>query len=161
MKTFYALGFLLFFLSCNSTPKDDPMNLRLESPLSGDEVIDEFMSLVNDYRQQKGLRGLLLDSSINEIALEHSENMAQAEVSFGHAGFSLRCSQARQALGGGNLCLENVARGQRTAQEVFNAWINSTGHRENIESARATHMGLGYSRDNKNVYYWTQLFLER
>jgi len=158
MKTFFLIGLLVLLLSCNSS--EDPAS-RVSSPISQDEIIHELLLLVNHHRQERGLREVLLDFSINEIALEHSQNMATAKTPFGHTGFSTRCSLAREALGGGNLCLENVARGQQNAQQVFNSWINSNGHRQNIESDRVTHMGLGYDQDRKGVMYWTQLFLER
>lgn len=159
MKSFLILSFLIFFISCNGS--DSNQNSSIISPISGDEISDEFLSLVNNYRQDRGLRSLRLELAINEIALHHSQSMASAKVGFGHSGFSLRCVKAQEALGGGNLCLENVARGQRTAKEVFKAWVNSSAHRENIESSRATHMGLGYAQDNNGTYYWTQFFLER
>lgn len=157
MKIIFLSLFLL--LSCN-TAEDNALNPTL-SPIYDDEVIHDLLQLVNHHRQDKGLRTLILDASMNDIALGHSLDMAASKVGFGHSGFSARCSDAREALGGGNLCLENVARGQKTAQQVFTAWINSSGHRENIENARATHMGIGYTKDKNNVFYWTQLFLER
>lgn len=160
MKTILSLFFLFFFLSCNSSgPANNPEE-RI-SPITLDMMTEEFIEHVNTYRKDKGLSELIFDFSLSEIALTHSQAMASSQVDFGHAGFPTRCLLARQALGGGNLCLENVARGQRDSREVFNAWINSRGHRENIESVRATHMGLGYIKDKNNVYYWTQLFLER
>ncbi|MFA5583353.1 MAG: CAP domain-containing protein [Bacteriovoracaceae bacterium] len=158
MKTFFLFGLLLLLVSCQSS--EDPAS-RVSSPLTQDEMIDELLFLVNQHRQDRGLQAVLLDFSINEIAQEHSQNMATAKTPFGHSGFSTRCSLAREALGGGNLCLENVARGQKDAHQVFNSWINSAGHRQNIESSRVTHMGLGYGLDRNGVKYWTQLFLER
>lgn len=153
---------LFLLLSCNTAEDPSsttgPPNL---SPIYGDEVTEELLQLVNNHRQNKGLRALVLDPYMNDIALGHSLDMASSKVGFGHSGFSTRCEEARHALGGGNLCLENVARGQKTAGQVFNSWINSTGHRENIESARASHMGLGYTKDKSGSFYWTQLFLER
>lgn len=159
MKIVFLSLFLL--LSCNTSEDKTTSTSPHLSPIYGDEVTEEFFQLVNNHRQDKGLRALILDPFMNDIALGHSEDMAASKVGFGHSGFSSRCAEARLALGGGNLCLENVAKGQKTAQQVFNAWMNSSGHRENIENARATHMGLGYTKDKNGTFYWTQLFLER
>ena len=87
--------------------------------------------------------------------------MANKEVSFGHTGFSGRCSEAREAMDGGNLCAENVAMGQKTALAVFTAWMNSSSHRANIENARVTHSGLGFAKSSAGTIYWTHLFLEK
>ncbi|BDG35019.1 CAP domain-containing protein [Saccharococcus caldoxylosilyticus] len=41
---------------------------------------------------------------------------------------------------------ENIAAGQRTPQEVVNAWMNSPGHRANILNKNFTHIGVGYAK---------------
>lgn len=51
---------------------------------------------------------------------------------------------------------ENIAKGQRSAQEVVNAWMNSSGHRANILNKNYTHIGVGYVKDGN---YWTQMFI--
>lgn len=121
---------------------------------------EQFFDLVNYHRREKGLRELLSDSDLDKIALQHSVNMASGVVPVGHTGMSDRCEQGRDVLGGGNWCGENVAQGQKTPQEAFNWWMNSTVHRENIELPRYTHMGFGYAKDANGRYYWTQLFWE-
>lgn len=159
MKSFITIATLIFLISCNSSDLSNTQNNH--SPLEGDQIVEEVYLLINQHRQAKGLREIILDHSINEITLTHATDMSIQKLAFGHSGFNARCIQAREALGGGNLCLENVAKGQKTAQEVFRAWINSSGHRENIESPRVTHMGLGYAKDKNGIYYWSQFFLEK
>ena len=51
---------------------------------------------------------------------------------------------------------ENIAYGQRTPQEVVNAWMNSSGHRANILNSSYTQIGVGYVA---NGNYWTQMFI--
>lgn len=51
---------------------------------------------------------------------------------------------------------ENIAMGQRTPEEVVNAWMNSSGHRQNILNPNFTHIGVGYV---ENGNYWTQMFI--
>ena len=53
---------------------------------------------------------------------------------------------------------ENIAKGQRTPQEVVQAWMNSEGHRRNILSSNYTHIGVGF---DPNGYHWTQMFIEK
>lgn len=121
----------------------------------------EFISLVNAHRLSIGVKTLTYSKALADIATLHSTNMANKTVDFGHTGFSGRCSDARSALGGGNLCAENVAMGQSDAQRVFSAWMGSSGHRANIENARHTHTGLGMKRSAGGTVYWTQMLLEK
>ena len=121
---------------------------------------DEILELVNDHRHEMKLAPLEISEGMNHIAKLHSQNMAKGSVEFGHLGFPVRCSKARIVLKGGNLCAENVAMGQKNAQRVFLAWMNSPGHRANIEKARVTHMGFGFAQNRAGKYFWTQLFLE-
>ncbi len=52
---------------------------------------------------------------------------------------------------------ENIAQGQRTPQQVVQAWMDSPGHRQNIMNASYTHIGVGFVQ---NGYYWTQQFIQ-
>lgn len=169
MKTILFI-FLFLVSACggsgggsNSTP--DRMQTPIgsdtdSSPTPSSTWTEEFVKLVNAHRTKIGLRALIHRDEMAQIAEGHSQDMADKTVSFGHTGFSERCSEARSALGGGNWCAENVAMGQKTPEAAFNSWMNSSGHRANIESSRATHMGFGYAKNSSGTYYWTQLFLE-
>lgn len=121
----------------------------------------EFMKLINDHRVSIGMKALIHTEELGDIATTHSENMAMGITPFGHDGFSERCSEARSVLGGGNLCGENVAMGQKTVAAAFTAWMNSPGHRSNIEQPRVTHTGFGYMQNSNGAYYWTQIFVEK
>jgi uncharacterized protein YkwD len=158
--------FLLLMLSVISSCGGDSSGSGLTTLTPGstaEEVAwtNEFMGLINSHRAAVGLDSLSENDDMNDIARDHSRKMAEGDVGFGHTGFSGRCSAARNALGGGNWCGENVARGQVSPQAVFNSWLNSSAHRENMENPRATHMGLGFVRNTSGGLYWTQLFLER
>ena len=52
---------------------------------------------------------------------------------------------------------ENIAQGQRTPEEVVQAWMNSAGHRANILNNGFTHIGVGYVRKRQlldtTIYY--------
>lgn len=53
---------------------------------------------------------------------------------------------------------ENIAWGQKSPEEVVNAWMNSAGHRANILSKSFTKLGVGYQQNARGVNYFTQLF---
>lgn len=48
---------------------------------------------------------------------------------------------------------ENIASGQRTPEKVFDAWMNSRGHRRNILNSNYTHCGFGRSGN-----YWCAVY---
>lgn len=56
---------------------------------------------------------------------------------------------------------ENIAAGQRTPQEVVNAWMNSPGHRRNILSSHYTYIGVGYTDGGSYGSYWVQEFIRK
>jgi uncharacterized YkwD family protein/spore coat assembly protein SafA len=54
---------------------------------------------------------------------------------------------------------ENIASGQKTAAEVMNTWMNSSGHRANILSSTYNQIGVGVARDSNGNIFWTQMFI--
>ena len=55
---------------------------------------------------------------------------------------------------------ENIAYGQRTPQDVMNAWMNSDGHRSNILSRVYNQIGVGVAKAANGTFYWTQMFMK-
>ena len=162
----FLLVILLSISACDYS--SNGVNSQAIQPLREDNVSPgtvqtftvEFMDLINQHRIDIGLHPLLIEEGIGNLASQHSLNMATGAVAFGHLGFSSRCLEAKLLLGGGNLCAENVAMGQRSPSAVFTAWMNSSGQRANIEQSRGTHTGFGYAQSTSGVYYWTQIFME-
>jgi uncharacterized protein YkwD len=52
---------------------------------------------------------------------------------------------------------ENVASGQMSAREVVDGWLNSPGHRRNIEG-NFKLTGIGLARGSRGMIYFTQIF---
>lgn len=155
----YILSVLLFFAAC--ADKDGTSLTDITSPaMESEPTTDEFVTLINNHRIDIGLDTLNFAAKLNSIAQSHSNNMAKGSVIFGHTGFSSRCAEARSAMGGGNLCAENVAMGQKNAEAAYSAWMNSSGHKANIEQLRMTHSGFGYAKSSSGTLYWTEIFLE-
>jgi uncharacterized protein YkwD len=53
---------------------------------------------------------------------------------------------------------ENIAYGYQTPQAVMDAWLNSPGHRANIESPSYAAIGIGAVRASNGLWFWTQDF---
>ena len=164
-RIFFLVILLMINVACNQGDADKAgvSEASVDTPLMSAEekMTEEFMNLVNNHRISLGKQPLDHLPELGAIARTHSEDMATNTVAFGHTGFSQRCSEARLVIGGGNLCAENVALGQKTVKAAFNSWINSSGHRANLEQTRVTHTGFGFKQSSSGTYYWTQIFLEK
>jgi uncharacterized protein YkwD len=115
---------------------------------------------VNQYRATRGLPPLTLDARISNQARIHSQDMASYAVPFGHQGFEQRV-QAISKVISYNAAAENVAYNQGYADPATQAvqgWLQSTGHRQNIESQYGL-TGIGVVNNAKGEYYFTQIFI--
>jgi uncharacterized protein YkwD len=123
------------------------------------ELEDQVTALINRERERAGCTRVHTDERLRTAARRHSADMAQHGY-FSHTGrngssFVDRIAAAgyprREAAG------ENIAYGYPTAESVADAWMASTGHRNNILNcdARATGVGLAY---RGRTTYWTQEF---
>lgn len=52
---------------------------------------------------------------------------------------------------------ENIALGQRNAEEVMKSWMNSSGHKSNIQNLNFKDVGFGVTHAN-NTWWWTVNF---
>lgn len=117
----------------------------------------EVIRLVNEIRVQNGLRELTYNWELCRVARYKSQDMRDGGY-FSHTSptygspFEMMKAFGLSYRSAG----ENIARGQRTPQEVVNAWMNSPGHRANILNASFTEIGVGYVADGR---YWTQMFI--
>ena len=55
---------------------------------------------------------------------------------------------------------ENIAAGQTTPAEVVRGWMDSPGHRANIENNNFGHLGVGLAMDSNGRLYWAQFFTD-
>ena len=117
----------------------------------------EILRLVNQHRRALRLPPLQPNSYISSVALGHSRDMLSGKSPFGHDGFRDRIDLIRKKIGPMHVAAENVASGPMSAREVVEGWLNSPGHRRNIEGDfRLTGIGLAFGR-NGNIFF-TQIF---
>jgi uncharacterized YkwD family protein/spore coat assembly protein SafA len=120
-------------------------------------VEQQVLSLVNKERAKVGLKPLQMDWELQRVARVKSQDMyskkyfSHQSPTYGSPFDMMKQFGIRYRTAG-----ENIAQGQRTPQEVMNAWMNSSGHRANILKADYTHIGVGYEA---NGNYWTQMFI--
>lgn len=121
----------------------------------------QVVSLVNQHRASLGLGQLAVDSALTRSAVWKSMNMAGLGY-FDHTDDPIGRSVGQRLsdcgwpsnLGWG----ENIAYGYPTPDQVMTGWLNSAGHKANIENPSFTSIGVGVAADAQGGYYWTQDF---
>ncbi len=125
-------------------------------------IEQQVIDLTNQERQKNGLKPLAVDWEVSRVARYKSVDMRDRNY-FAHQSptygspFDMLSAFGIQYRSAG----ENIAAGQRTAQEVVNAWMNSQGHRQNILNPGYTHIGVGFAQGGSYGYYWTQMFISK
>lgn len=119
----------------------------------------QVLTLTNAERAKQGLSALQADAKLMAAAREKSVDM-QKNNYFSHTSPTFGSPFDRmKALGiSYKAAGENIAKGQRTPEQVVQAWMDSPGHRANILNANFTHLGVGFV---ENGYYWTQQFIQK
>lgn len=87
--------------------------------------------------------------------------MASGQASFGHEGFSERFSALQKTITIRGIA-ENVAMNDypNPAPTAVTGWINSPGHKTNLENTSYTQSGLGVAKSSEGNYYFTQIFIK-
>lgn len=120
----------------------------------GENVGDvyEAIRLINQERVKAGLNEVEIDDTLMEMANVRAKEMSEV---FSHTRpDGTDCWTIFEEFGkrppfyGG----ENGGAGKRTAKAQVESWMNSDGHRENILTANATVIGVGYYDS-----YWAML----
>lgn len=113
----------------------------------------EVLRLVNQHRMSIGAQPLSAFDGIQQVA-----NLRAAECVelFSHDrpdGRSWSSAYAEYGFGYSSAA-ENIAMGYGSAASVMNGWLNSDGHRHNIENTGLTHLGIGQAGST-----WSQNFV--
>jgi uncharacterized protein YkwD len=106
----------------------------------------EIFDLLSAVRANNGRTTLTLSAEISRGARAWSCEMARSG-NFRHA--DLRSAGVNG---------ENIAWGQRSADEVHQGWMDSPGHRDNRMSDRWTEYGVGVCRNDDGRLYFTERF---
>ncbi len=136
-------------------PAAEQQTPQTTSALSAYE--QKVVELTNQERAKNGLAPLQIDTELSKVAREKSLDMANKGY-FSHTSptYGSPFDMMKQFGISYRAAGENIAMGQRSPEEVVQAWMNSEGHRKNILSANFTHIGVGHSQQGN---YWTQMFI--
>jgi uncharacterized protein YkwD len=122
----------------------------------------EFLTLINAYRAENGLKPLTLSPTLSAAANAHSEDMA-AKNYFDHTGldgstFDQRITAAGHTVS--NATGENIFAGDERASGALTSWKNSPPHNASMLSPTFTAIGIGRAFDANSDFkwYWTTTF---
>lgn len=134
------------------------------APVTTDKDLEAaVVRLVNAHRTDRHQRALVADTLLARVARDHSRDMAERRVSFGHGGFDDRVKEAERRYDfseiAENVALNNYTR-SRTVTIAVEGWLKSPHHLANIEG-NFDRTGVGIVRSGDGTYYYTQLFIAR
>lgn len=157
----------------NDTNKDDKNDNVAEKPNNDTTPDDkenttgsfvsfqkEVVRLVNVERSKRGLNELSFNTQLSNVATLKSQDMINKNY-FNHTSptYGSPFDMMKQFNISYKTAGENIAMGQKTPEEVVNAWMNSQGHRENILNSNFTDLGVGVAKSSNGTLYWTQMFI--
>ncbi|MCW2955410.1 MAG: putative stress protein [Thermoleophilia bacterium] len=125
------------------------------------------LDATNAHRTSMGLVALRLDPTLTKASVWKARDMARRNY-FTHDDPALGSAPQRtpwerlDACGwtSGGTRAENIAAGQRSGAAFIESWLNSPGHRANIEKASMRYVGFGIASSSSSRYstYAVQMF---
>ncbi|MEU3310145.1 CAP domain-containing protein [Nocardiopsis sp. NPDC055551] len=120
---------------------------------AGGPLANEVVNLVNSERSANGCEPVHVDDRLTAAAQEHSDDMAARDYMAHQSPDGEGPGERANRHGYDSWGAENVAKGQQSAEQVMDAWMNSEGHRANILNCDLQAIGVGEA-DRA----WTQKF---
>jgi len=128
----------------------------------------EFLGLINDYREENGLRPVILSDTLTVAAERHSKDMAEygffahntAQSSYYQAGAEPWDRMEAEGYDHNTAKGENLAVGYETAAEAMQAWKTSPSHNAAMLDGNYRVMGVARINDPDSAHgwYWTTDF---
>jgi len=108
--------------------------------------------MISDFRLKHGAGRVIMDATLNRIALEQAKAMA-AKDALDHdvlGSFSSRIASAKAGR-----AAENIAYGYDSFEKTLDQWITSSEHRKNLLLPKASRVGVASVRSaTSHRTYW-------
>lgn len=160
VKKIVLLLLIFFITGCTVSPTHEDYS-KFESTLVITEtklVETQILNLINQHRISIGLNELETLPIIKAVAYNHNTEMIRVNK-LSHNGFVERENYLIYKTGATRVG-ENVAYSYTTANSVFVAWMNSPGHRKNIEGD-FTHFEISVDENKVGKNYITNIFIKK
>ncbi|WP_438432830.1 CAP domain-containing protein [Gorillibacterium sp. sgz500922] len=138
--------------SAPATKPSTPTTTKPSTPTTSTPATDtatqyaqQVATIVNQERAAAGLSPLTFDSALSKMAVDKAKDMIvnnyfdHTSPTYGSPFDMMTAYGIPHSYAG-----ENIAKGQRTPQEVMTAWMNSAGHKANILKTNYKKIGVGY-----------------
>ncbi|MFN8273968.1 MAG: CAP domain-containing protein [Flavobacteriaceae bacterium] len=162
LRALVPVALMFTMISCSSNDTEDSTSVakpQLVQDFSYNTDELQLADLINQYRVSMGLNPLELINHVSYKSEEHTQYMI-AKKSVNHDLFAERSENIIEVLGAVKVN-ENVAYNFMTSASALNAWLNSPGHKANIEG-NFTHFGISIKVDpDTGKKYYTNIFIKK
>jgi hypothetical protein len=111
-------------------------------------------SMISEFRAKQGEGSVVIDATLNRIALDQAKAMA-AKDRLDHdvlGSFNSRMAPAKAGR-----AAENIAYGHDGFKKTLDQWIVSAGHRKNLLLPKASRVGVASARSPTSRTYWAMV----
>ena len=147
-----------FSCSTEEFPSETIDSMSLPAAPSAKTIEIEILELINAHRISEGLTPLNNHGVIKAVAYTHTDYMVEVN-NVSHDNFYQRKNSLIDNTSATKVS-ENVAYAYSSAQSVVNAWLNSEGHRHNIEGD-FTDFDISAEQNAEGKWYFTNIFIKR
>lgn len=140
-------------------PAERPEVDKQEKETTGYEEIDPYelayriVDLVNEERNRKGKGELAVNEELMGAAMLRAEEISDSFSHIRPDGSScISAISIEYSLFGENIAWEKLNTLENIAETVTNGWLNSSGHKTTMMTARFEATGVGVYVDNDRVY---------
>lgn len=148
---------IIILTSCSSS-EDTLEHLETPTEVSSKPIENEILNLINEYRVDNGLSVLQQLNVIKSQTHNHTNYMV-SKSAVSHDNFYQRKEYLTTNADAKSVA-ENVAYGYTTAISVVNAWLNSDGHKKNIEGDY-NYFEVSAEKDVNGKWYYTNIFIKK
>lgn len=127
----------------NNVPDDTQQEKVTQTKVKVTNDEQKLLDLVNQARKNAGISELSFNSELRKCAIEKAKDMVKNNY-FAHESptYGSPFDMMRQFGISFRSAGENIA-GNQSVEGAFNAWMNSTGHKENILNKNFNYVGFG------------------
>lgn len=160
LRLFVPMALVFTMISCSPDSKEEEQveaKLITDYNYTQDEL--KLAEVINDYRVNKGLNALEIINHISYKSLEHNQYMIDNNV-VNHDYFEERSNNIIQVLGAVKVG-ENIAYNFSTPNSALYAWLQSPGHKANLDGDY-THFGISITvNPATGKKYYTNIFMKK
>ena len=150
---------VLSMSSCSKDSSETTTESKVVTVYNYTEDEVKLEDLINEYRVANGLNALQIVNHISFKSEEHNEYMIEKNV-VNHDYFEARSNNIIQVLGADKVG-ENIAYNFSTPNSALHAWLNSPGHKANLEGDY-THFGISITiNPTTGKKYYTNMFMKK